>query len=600
MRGIRWQLLAVIVAVSVFAVVFLTREPDNTPEQPEPSPTSLALISTEPPTATPTPEVQLIAQNIATPVPVESDNVVTFTEGMVGQVQRLNPLFANLNPVDESITSLIFEGLTRVNQYGEAEPALAREWVVSFDGLEYVFILRDDVLWHDGVPFTAADVIYTISILSSADFPGAPELSAFWRTVETEQISETLVRFRLTQPLSSFPEALRIGMLPVHVLQGTNAAQIASHPFNLSPIGTGPYQLEALRTQGTAIEAVDLRVAPVFRQRPEGETGYAVDRMRFRLFDDFNAVTEALRSGVVDGYASRDNSERPALLTIPEVVPHTGHEPEVGMLIFNWANEDFRVFRDQRVRQALINGLDRDSIIQRHLVNLAVRADNPLPRQSWAYDGSVQWPPYNPQAARDTLAIANIAALISTPEPAPESTAEVTAEPTPASSALFSFTILTLDDPALVSIAQEIAAQWDLLNVEVAVETVDAAIYRERIISGAFDAALVEIAKEGSADPDMYAFWHEGQYPEGQNFGGVNDRVISETLERARRDLNGVTRAALYREFQQAFINRAIAIPLYYPLFTYAVSSEVTGVQFGLISQLSDRFLTLKDWQITR
>ncbi len=68
------------------------------------------------------------------------------------------------------------------------------------------------MLWQDGVPFTAADVIYTMSLLRSPDFPGDPELGAFWRTVETEQLGDNLIRFRLAQPLGNFLDRLQIGI----------------------------------------------------------------------------------------------------------------------------------------------------------------------------------------------------------------------------------------------------------------------------------------------------------------------------------------------------------------------------------------------------
>src|SRR5690606_28750419 len=146
--------------------------------------------------------------------------IVTFREGLVGPVLRLNPLLAELNPAERDITSLIYEGLTDTNEYGEPVPDLAREWVISANGLEYIVTLRDDVLWQDGIPFTAEDVVYTMSLLRSPDFPGPEALGEFWRTVETEQLDSHLVRFRLTQPLGSFLEKLSIGILPHHALAG--------------------------------------------------------------------------------------------------------------------------------------------------------------------------------------------------------------------------------------------------------------------------------------------------------------------------------------------------------------------------------------------
>src|SRR5690606_28272637 len=100
------------------------------------------------PPATPPAAALPVSQTVSRSGPAD-DGVPTFREALVGSVQRLNPLFAPLNPVDRDITSLIFEGLTRTNAYGEPEAVLARDWTISSDGLEYIVRLRDDVLWQD-------------------------------------------------------------------------------------------------------------------------------------------------------------------------------------------------------------------------------------------------------------------------------------------------------------------------------------------------------------------------------------------------------------------------------------------------------------------
>ncbi|MEO8611970.1 MAG: ABC transporter substrate-binding protein, partial [Chloroflexota bacterium] len=173
-----------------------------------------------------------------------------------------------------------------------------------------------------------------------------------------------------------------------------------------------------------------------------------------------------------------------------------------------------------------------------------------------------------------------------------------TEEPAPPGGGKFAFTILTPDDPQLVSLAQEIAAQWSQLNITVTVETADAATYQTRLDGSDFDAALVELSLGDSADPDVYQFWDEGQYPDGKNYGGEDDRRIAEDLERARRDPSGINRIILYDNFQRDFIERAVAIPLYYPLYTYATAPQVNGVQLGFIGSPSNRFNNIRDWVI--
>jgi peptide/nickel transport system substrate-binding protein len=601
MRGLRWQLLAFIAALVLFVIALVTRPQGETRFVPEDPPvTEMAQNATGAPLEETLPQPTSLPVLTSEPT---SSGIVTYREGLVGQVQRLNPVFASLNPVDRDITSLIFEGLTRINEYGEPVPALAESWSISGDGLEYVVTLRTDVKWQDGLPFTAADVEYTMSILRSPDFPGEKALGEFWRTVETEKLNDHLVRFRLAQPLGSFLEALRIGILPYHALQGTSAKQLATHPFNLSPVGTGAYQLEAIRTTTDGrLRAVDLRVAPVYRERPEGQNGYNLNRVSFYLYDSFEQAVAALQNSEIDGFAARNWSERPALLDAAEntaITVRNGIEPTVGVLIYNWENENLRIFREERVRQALQTGLDR-SFVERTLLNLAIRADSPLLLNSWAYTGDLPWAVYSPSTARDLLASARLETpeaevVDATPEASPEqSTEEAAAIPT----TLISFAILTPDDPKLVAVAQEIVNQWTLLNISVAVDAVDVETYRARLEAHDFQAALVELTKEGSADPDVYAFWHQGQYPDGRNYGGADDRVISELLEKARRDPYGINRIADYQRFQQQFIERAIAIPLYYPLFTYAIHSRVQGVQLGFIGSSQDRFLTIQDWTV--
>ncbi|MBZ0290864.1 MAG: hypothetical protein K8I30_24775, partial [Anaerolineae bacterium] len=60
----------------------------------------------------------------------------------------------------------------------------------------------------------------------------------------------------------------------------------------------------------------------------------------------------------------------------------------------------------------------------------------------------------------------------------------------------------------------------------------------------------------------------------------------------------GLNRAIYYQRFQRDFVERAIALPMYYPLFTYVTAPEVEGVQLGFIATPSDRFLTIRDWTI--
>ena len=511
------------------------------------------------------------------------ENIPTYTEAYIGDVQRLNPLLAPPNSTEAAIATLLFEGLFTLNRFGEVVPQLAQESLVSADGLEYVVWLRGHsdnagqyahppARWHDGLPVTAADIAYTMSLLRARDFPGDPRLGAFWRTVETTVLSDYALRFRLTQPLASFRDALRIAILPEHALRGATAADLPSHPFNLDPIGSGPYQLEAIRSDdGARVTQVDLRRAPNYAERAAAP--YALERISFRRYEDLASVQAAFAAGAIDGYASRHFTERAELLETPTAI-HSALAPQLGLLLFQWKHE---ALAEVRVRRALVEGLDVPSLITNALPNLAVSADGPLPTNSWAYVAPPPAPPYDAAAARERLAIS----LPDTDSDGYRLTLRL---------------LLPNAAPPQRALAQGIAASWALLDVRVEIDARPNAEYAEALAARDFDIALIELDFSGSADPDVYTLWHEGQIETGQNFGAVTDRRISQSLERARQDENVSHRRALYAEFQRAFAEAAAAIPLYSPLFTYGIAPDISGVQLGYLDAWSVRFREIGHW----
>ena len=577
LRGCRWQLLLFLLAGLFFSTALFWRTVANSGrpgETPVPDPVAGATRPPDAPAATAPPEALKEAG------PAEPH---TYREGLVGPLRQLNPLLAEPGSPEAEVSGLIFEGLTRNNVWGEPAPALAQEWLIAANGLEYVVTLRDDVLWQDGVPFSAVDVQFTMSLLQAQDFPGDPAVGRFWRTVEVEVLAANVLRFRLTQPLGSFLDRLRAPILPWHVLQGTPPARLAEHPFNQSPVGTGAWQLETLHSTGDgSLTQVNLRPAPVWRERKDAPAAPAIGRLRFQIFPQYSEALAALLAGAIDGLAAGTWQEREALLAVPQGttlrLSNTVGQT-LGMLIFNWQREETMFFREQRVRLALATGIDRAPVVERLLHGRAVAADSPLWGSGWAWTAELAWPPADLEVARWLLETAR----------SREDSDSIAGGPV-------TFSILAPEDATLVRMLREFADQWSRIGVEAEVETEAPARFQERLQAGDFDAALVELRAGESTDPDVYALWHEGQYPAGLNHGGVDDRRIAELLERARREPHSINRAALYEEFQQVFAQRAIAIPLYYPLTGFATAERVRGVQLGRAGGVGNRFVNVNEW----
>ena len=110
-----------------------------------------------------------------------------------------------------------------------------------------------------------------------------------------------------------------------------------------------------------------------------------------------------------------------------------------------------------------------------------------------------------------------------------------------------------------------------------------------------FDAAL--IGWELTGDPDPYPLWHSTQATGGgQNYSGWTSEEADALIEQARGMVNEQEREALYHQFQAIFAEELPALLLFYPVYTYGVSSEVNNVQIGSLNQPSERFRSFSDW----
>jgi peptide/nickel transport system substrate-binding protein len=336
-------------------------------------------------------------------------------------------------------------------------------------------------------------------------------------------------------------------------------------------VGTGPYQLERIGVEAGRIASVTLRRAPTYAERADVHR-YALERVGFNLYSSFDEALAAFQRGEVTAINSIPPARVEEASETPGLTVYTSLAPAVGFVLFNYNHrEENPLFRDQRLRAALAAALDREPIVRETMDGRAVLANSPLIPGSWAWASDVNWPEQDLETARTLLE---------------KSRAE---KPV-------AFTLLCADTPEMTAMAQEIAAQWGAIEVQAAVEAVSEETLVERVTARQFDAALIELSLAGMADPDPYVFWHQGEIERGQNYGGVNDSQISEALEQARRDPSGVNRAMWYRRFQEAFAERAPAIPLYYPVYTYGVDARVEGVQVGVLSDPSDRFRSLWAW----
>jgi len=512
----------------------------------------------------------------------------TYIEGRVGQPRSINPLLYQANEVDRDLCALVFNKLYYLDSSGALRPDLAARPVeMSPDGLTYSVTLRTDVRWHDGQPFTADDVLFTIDLIRHPDFPGSDDLARLWRTVEISRVHAAGLAFRLKEPFAPFPDYLALGIVPAHILRQVPPPEVPVSEFNFHPVGTGLFKVEEVGGARGQIDHVTLVANPLYSNQPY------LGRIVFRFFADDAAVFNAYRAGQVQGIARVSHQDLPRLRQYPRLnvfsAPLTGY----AVIFFNLSSAEAPFFQDKQVRQALMAALDRQQIIDRALNGNGRPVYGPFLPSAWAYDPSLPIPKPDASQVGALLDVAGwtlAASRVGAAEPVPGTAAFRNKEGRP-----FAFTLLTSNDATHVALAQAVAEQWAAIGVSVTVKSAPMLV-TNHLVPRSYEAVLVNLSQAG--DPDPYPFWHETQVSSGQNYAGYKDRDLSEVLEQARRTNDWSVRRQLYQRFQQMFIEAAPALPLVQPIYTFAVDERVRGVQVGPLVDPSDRFRTVTDWSI--
>lgn len=548
MKKLRWQLLIIFLTGLVIGVLLLT-------------------------------EQQPVQVKQSTPEPVQGG---AYIEALIGNTQRLNPLLDASNSVDRDIDRLIYSSLLKFDGRGMPVGDLADTWGVTKDGTIYNVTLRNGLKWQDGQPLTAVDVAFTVDLMRTGGDFIPKDVQEFWKDVEVAVLDETNLQFRLPEAFAPFLDYLTFGILPQHILGGQTIDQIVESSFNLQPVGSGPYRFDSWIVENDIIQGVNLASSEVYY----GKAPY-IQQVTFRFYASSEDAYQAYVNGNVMGIGTVDEAILDKVLAQPDLMIYSGRKPELAMVLFNLGNDQVKFFQDVKIRQALYYGIQRQKMIDQVLKGQAVQAYGPILPGTWAaYDGLAHYD-YNVEQARQLLKAAGF-------ELPAEGDAVLTKN-----DQILAFTLLYPDDEQHLKIAQMLQEFWKALNIQVTIEgiTYDQLI-NERLSNRDYQAALVDLNLSRSPDPDPYPFWDTAMAENGQNYTQWDNRIASEYLEQARITVDLSERERLYRNFQILFNQELPALPLFYPVYNYAVENQVQGVRMGPLFDTSDRFSTITEWYL--
>ena len=512
----------------------------------------------------------------------------SFTEGVVGQSIRLNPLLDRGNQVDRDINRLLYGALVRFNSFGDPIPELAESFSVSADATLYNFTIRDDAVWHDGEPVTSDDVIYTYSKFAEEGYSAPEDLKQLWAEVRIVRLDEKNVQFQLPERFAPFMDYMTVGLLPDHLLRGVYGESLIDHPFNLEPIGSGPFRFEEFqRDENGDMIGVSLTA---FEEYSLGSP--FLERVEFLFFDNSEQALLAFQEGEIDGIGQVSDDILEMTLAQPELNLHSVRGPSTTVVFLNTQHPDKAYLGEKGFRQALMMAIDRERMIGELLEGQGLIAAGPILPGHWAAASSLEPLPFDVAAAEGLLDGLGWVIPSGISPGAPEYIRSDGERP-------LSLQLAHLDEALYSSIAQMLQSSWQKVGIEVELVPFPApTILTDMLIPREFDAVLTELDASQAADPDPYSFWHDSQSETGQNYSGFEDRNISIWLEQARVTANKERRKELYRDFQFRFRDQVPALMLYHPVFTYAISSDVQGASVGPIFDPSDRFANIGDWYL--
>jgi peptide/nickel transport system substrate-binding protein len=313
----------------------------------------------------------------------------------------LDPLFAHAdaNSVEQQLARLAFEPFIDIDARGRSVPVLlARIPTVangdlSRDGRTIVYHLRPGVKWQDGVPVTAADVLFTLRAIADPRNP-IRSREGYDRIARAERIDDETVRIVLKAPwapavatLFSYGTAPQY-VLPAHLL--AREPRLDQAAFGAAPVGDGPYRFVSWERGERLVYAAN---PAYWRGAP------ATARLEIRVVTDPGANFTALESGSLDWNLISPVQQQSLigrsglafryvpLALIAGVALNTQHPP----------------LDDVRVRRAIAASIDRQAISDKITFKRYPVVDTAQPLGSWARDPSVHLPAYDPAAADKLL-----------------------------------------------------------------------------------------------------------------------------------------------------------------------------------------------------
>ena len=502
----------------------------------------------------------------------------SFSEGVLGPLESLNPLFAK-SSAEESTAKLLFASLYQYDGTGHLKSDLASEIQVNDTETEYTVTLKDNLKWSDGAYLTVDDVLFTVSLLRD---PDTKSDIVGWRSVNVEKLSDKSIKFILSSPYAPFQHALTFPVLPKHILSDVIPANLREHSFNMNPISSGPFKVQLVQNVSANSDKKIVHM----------EANQNYHRGRAKL-DRFKLYIYPSKDDIQDGLAKSEIIATPELnsQTLPgdimkKYVSDTFSINNGVFALFNMRSEKLV---SQKVRKALSLAIDRDSL-----------------RRSLSQSGQSLSGPFVKGLIDEQLVEADSADIEKAKSLLDDEGWLMANGVRSIGGTPVSLAVVAMKDPEYEEVAKKIIDIWqNELGIKAELRVVDPSDISQNVLQAVlrprdFDVLIYELALGG--DPDVYAYWHSSQATaDGLNFSNYSNVVADDALASGRSVISRKLRNDRYVAFVKRWQSDVPAIPLYQPEIEYIRLNSASALTDGsvLISP-ADRYANVIYWTVER
>jgi peptide/nickel transport system substrate-binding protein len=444
----------------------------------------------------------------------------------------------------ESIDGLLFDGLVQRDTHMNLVPDLAVSWQTP-SPLTYVFHLRRGVKFHDGRPFTSADVKYTLdSIISGA--VQSPKRGSFESVVSIDAPDPATVVIHLRAPYASF--IYNLSRLAIGIVPKDSGADVSQNP-----IGTGPFKFVSMAPDEGIILA---RNADYFGAVPK------IAGVRMRVVPEAIVRALELRKGTADigGVDSLTPDMIRTLAKQPGLVVEDQPGTQLAYIAFNCSDP---ILSRREVRQALAYATDRASLIRYVLRGQARPANSLLPPGNPDYDPNARQYPYDFAEANRLLDAAGF--------------------PRGADGVRFHVTLKTSTEESARLLGESLASQWSRIGVALDLRSLEEGTFYADISRGSFQLYALRWTGYTNDDPDIfdYVFDTKRTPPLGANRGHYHNPVVDELLDAERAEMDPARRKRLIWKIQEIIAEDEPYIDLWYVDDTCVHRTRVANVHLN-------------------